>query len=188
MKKRKIIFSFNSPFVLLFAIVSLIALGLNTLTAGASNTLIFSVYRSSFLSPLAYVRLFCHILGHTSFSHLVGNMALILALGPIVEERYGSGRLLLMFAVTAVVSALFHIFLGGGARLMGASGIVYMLIFLASTSGAKSGEIPLTLVAVSVLYLTQEILGGLFSAGDISHLTHIVGGMCGAVMGLFMRR
>ena len=69
--------------------------------------------------------------------------------------------------------------------LLGASGLVYMLIFLASTSGSRAGEIPLTLVAVAALYPTQEILGGLFSADNISQLTHIVGGVCGAVMGLF---
>ncbi len=183
MKKSKIVFSFNSPFILAFAILSLIALGLRTLTGGASTTLVFSVYRSSFLNPLTYVRLLCHVLGHTSFSHYVANMALILALGPIVEERYGSWRLMLMFAVTAVVSGLFHIFFSSG-MLMGASGIVFMLIFLASASGAKGGEIPLTLVAVGALYLTQEIFNGLFTADDVSQLTHIVGGLCGAVMGL----
>ncbi len=188
MRKSKIIFSFNAPAVLCFALLSLGALGLSILTGGASNRAVFSVYRSSFLSPLAYVRLLGHVLGHTSFSHYVSNMALILALGPIVEERYGSWRLLLMLAVTAVVSGLFHLFLGPNTMLMGASGIVYMLIFLASTSGAKGGEIPLTLVAVIVLYCTQEIMGGLFKADDISHLTHIVGGLCGAVMGLFLRR
>lgn len=184
MKKRKIIFTFNAPATLCFALVSLAALGLNTLTGGMSNRLVFSVCRSSFLHPMTYVRLLCHVLGHTSFSHYVSNIAFLLALGPIVEERYGSFRLLLMFAVTAVVSGLFHMFLGSGA-LMGASGIVYMLIFLASTSGSRGGEIPLTLVAVAALYLTQEILGGLFSADNISHLSHIVGGVCGAVMGLF---
>lgn len=187
MKKSKIIFTFNAPAVLCFALLSLGALGLSILTGGASNTMVFSVYRSSFLNPMTYVRLLCHVLGHTSFSHYVGNMVLILALGPIVEERYGSGRLLLMFAVTAIVSGLFHIFLGSG-MLMGASGVVYMLIFLASTSGSRSGEIPLTLVAVSALYLTQEILGGLFSADNISQLSHIVGGVCGAVMGLFLHK
>ena len=72
--------------------------------------------------------------------------------------------------------------------LLGASGVVYMLIFLASTAGSKTGEIPLTLVAVGALYLTQEIMGGLFTADDISHLTHIVGGVCGAVMGLFWHK
>lgn len=187
MKKSKIIFTFNAPAILCFALLSLAALGLSALTGGASNTMVFSVYRSSFLNPMTYVRLLCHMLGHSSFSHYVGNMALILALGPIVEERYGSLRLLLMFAITAVVSGLFHIFFGSG-MLMGASGIVYMLIFLASTSGSRSGEIPLTLVAVSVLYLTQEILGGLFTLDNISQLSHIVGGVCGAVMGLFLHK
>lgn len=186
MKKSKIIFSFNSPAVLTFALVSLAALGLSTLTGGASDTLVFSVYRSS-ISPLFIVRLFCHVFGHSSFSHYVSNMALILALGPIVEERYGSLRLLLMFAVTALVSGLFHIILGGNTAIMGASGIVYMLIFLASTSGASAGEIPLTLVAVAALYLSQEIFAGLFKADNISHLAHIVGGVCGAIMGLFGR-
>ena len=188
MRKSKIIFSFNAPAVLCFALLSLGALGLSVLTGGASNRLVFSVYRSSFFHPMTYVRLFCHVLGHTSFNHYVGNMALILALGPIVEERYGSWRLLFMFALTAVVSGLFHIFFGGNSALMGASGLVYMLIFLASTSGAKGGEIPLTLVAVAALYLTQEIMGGLFSLDDISHLSHIVGGACGAVIGLFKHR
>lgn len=187
MKKSKIVFTFNAPAVLCFAIVSLIALGLNILTGGTSNRLVFSVYRSGF-SPMAIVRLFCHVMGHSSFSHYVSNMAFILALGPIVEERYGSWRLLFMFAVTALVAGLFHIFFGGSSMLLGASSIVYMLIFLASTSGSRPGEIPLTLVAVAALYLTQEILGGLFKASDISHLSHIVGGICGAVMGLFKHR
>lgn len=187
MKKNKIVFTFNAPAVLCFAIASLAALGLNILTGGASNRLLFSVYRSSF-SPLAIVRLFCHVLGHSSFSHYVSNIAFILALGPIVEERYGSWRLLFMFAVTALVAGLFHIFFGGASMLLGASSVVYMLIFLASTSGSRPGEIPLTLIAVAALYLTQEILGGLFTASNISHLSHIVGGICGAVMGLFMHR
>ena len=188
MKKRKIIFTFNAPATLCFALCSLAALGLSTLTGGASNRLVFSVYRSSFLSPMTYVRLLCHVLGHTSFSHYVSNIAFLLALGPIVEERYGSLRLLIMFAITAVVSGLFHMCFGGSAMLMGASGIVYMLIFLASTAGSRPGEIPLTLVGVAALYLTQEIFKGLFSADNISQLAHIVGGVCGAVMGLFLQK
>ncbi len=188
MKKSKIVFTFNAPAVLCFALLSLGALGLSILTGGASNRAVFSMYRASFLHPMTYVRLLCHVLGHTTFSHYVSNMALILALGPIVEERYGSWRLMLMFAVTAIVSGLFHVFFDGSSMIMGASGIVYMLIFLASTAGARGGEIPLTLVAVAALYLTQEIFAGLFSADEISHLSHIVGGVCGAVMGLFRHK
>ena len=36
MKKRKIIFTFNAPATLCFALVSLAALGLGTLTGGAT--------------------------------------------------------------------------------------------------------------------------------------------------------
>ena len=108
MQKRRIVFTFNAPFILLFAIVSLGALGLSILTGEKSNQMVFSVYRSPF-SMLYILRLFCHVLGHADFTHYLSNMASILALGAIVEERYGSMRLFIMCAVTAVVSALFHL-------------------------------------------------------------------------------
>lgn len=170
-----------------FSLVSLLALILSQLTNGVSNRLVFSVYRSS-LSPLFIVRLFMHVLGHSSFQHYVSNIALILALGPIVEERWGSIRVLIMFAITAVISGIFHLVFGPNTMLLGASGIVFMLIFLASTAGAPHGEIPLTLIAVCVLYVTQEITAGLFSADNISHTTHIIGGLCGAFLGLFLHK
>ena len=171
-----------------FSLVSLAALLLSNLTGGTSNRLVFSVYRSA-ISPLFILRLFCHVLGHSSFTHYVTNIALILSLGPIVEERWGSIRVLIMFAITAVISALFHLVFGASnTMLLGASGIVYMLIFLASTAGTSRGEIPITLIAVCALYITQEVTAGLFSADNISHMTHIVGGLCGAFMGLFLHK
>ena len=188
MQKRKIVFSFNAPLMIGFSLLSLAVLGLSILTGGKTDRMLFSVYRSS-LSPLFILRLFLHVLGHSGFPHYVTNIALILSLGPIVEERWGSVRVLVMFAITAVISGIFHLIFGSpSTMLMGASGIVYMLIFLASTSGTSRGEIPLTLIAVCVLYLTQEIGAGLFSQDNISHMTHIVGGLCGAFMGLFLRK
>ena len=43
--------TWNSPVILSFALISLIALGLNTLTNGTTNQLIFSVYGGSLLNP-----------------------------------------------------------------------------------------------------------------------------------------
>ncbi|MBQ9008809.1 MAG: rhomboid family intramembrane serine protease [Clostridia bacterium] len=187
MQKRKIVFSFNAPLMISFALVALAALLLSRATGGTSDRLVFSVYRSP-MSPLFILRLFGHVFGHADFAHYVSNMALILSLGPIVEDRFGSIRVLIMFAITAVVSAIFHLVFGGNTMLMGASGIVFMLIFLASTAGTSHGEIPITLIAVCVLYLTQEILSGVFSPDNVSHLTHIVGGLCGAFMGIFLHK
>ena len=47
MKKKTLHLQYNSPVVLSFALVSLGALLLNLFTHGRSNTLLFSVYRSS---------------------------------------------------------------------------------------------------------------------------------------------
>ena len=62
-----------------------------------------------------------------------------------------------------------------------------MLIFLASLSGAKNGRIPLTLILVAIFYLGQEVYDMLFLQDGVSHLTHIIGGVCGTVLGFAMQ-
>ncbi|MGN0156078.1 MAG: rhomboid family intramembrane serine protease [Lachnospiraceae bacterium] len=180
MKKR---IQYNSPVILTFALLSLGTLILNTLTGGVTNALLFSVYRSSWANPLTYVRLFGHVLGHANLQHYVNNMMMLLLLGPIVEERYGSGRMFGMIAITAVVTGLINMVLFPGTALLGASGVVFLLIVLSSMVGFSQGRIPLTLILVMILYLGQEVYDGLFTKDNVSHLTHIVGGLCGCAFG-----
>ena len=49
---------FNSPVILGFTALSLVALLLGLITGGATNTLLFSTYRTSALDPLGFVRMF----------------------------------------------------------------------------------------------------------------------------------
>lgn len=179
---------YNAPVILTFALLSAAALFLDALTGGIITSKLFSVYRSSPLDPLGYLRLFLHVLGHADFAHYVGNMVMILVLGPMVEERYGSGKTLLLIAITALATGLLHCILSPGSALLGASGIVFMLIFLASLAGMRKNRIPLTLLLVALLYFSQEIYSGLFQADNISQLTHIAGGLCGVGLGFFLRR
>ena len=187
MKKKTLHLQYNSPVVLSFALVSLGALLLNLFTHGRSNTLLFSVYRSSLLQPLTYPRFFLHVLGHANFTHYISNMMLILVVGPPLEEKYGSRPLLWAIAVTALVSGLVHWLFFPGAALLGASGIVFMMIVMSSLSGMKDGCIPITLLLVLALYVGKEIVDGVVLADNVSQLTHVVGGICGAVLGLNMR-
>ena len=175
--------SYNAPVVLTFALVSLIALILNMLTNGMTNRLFFSVYRSNF--SLAYViRLVGHCLGHANWSHYAGNMTLFLLLGPILEDKYGSGKLLLMIVITAVISGLLNILLFPQIDLLGASGIVFMFIVLTSASCMVDDRIPLTMILIIVIYLGAEVMNALTKQDSISQFTHIIGGVCGAVFGL----
>ena len=99
---KKIIIRFNAPVILSFALLSLIALLLGNWTSGAATTQYFSVYRSSLADPLTYVRFFGHVLGHSGYDHYMGNMLLLLLVGPGLEEKYGSGTMVWMIALTAL--------------------------------------------------------------------------------------
>ena len=174
---------YNSPVILSFALICLAVLGLDKLTGGLSTTKLFCVYRSSLRDPLTYPRFFLHVLGHSGLSHYMSNTLLLLVVGPPLEERFGSKRLLIAIAVTALITGLVQFIFFPGSALLGASGIVFMLIVMLSMTGRSSGSIPLTMILVIVLYLGKELVNGLFTSDDVSQLTHILGGICGAVIG-----
>ncbi len=174
---------YDSPVILTFALLSLIALIIDQWIDGAANTLLFSVYRSSFTDPFTYPRFFLHVLGHTDIVHYFSNICLLLVLGPIVESKYKSRNVLISILVTALVSGIIHFAFFGNTALLGASGIVFMMIFLSSISGIRGGNIPLSLILVAIIYLGQEIYSLFFQSNNISEITHIIGGLCGIVCG-----
>lgn len=178
---------YNAPVILTFALVSLGVLVLGEITGGRSTTLCFSVYQAPLTDPFTYLRFFGHVLGHASYSHYMGNMTLLLVIGPPLEERYGSRPLLEMMVATALISGLVQFCFFPGTALLGASGIVFMLIVLASLSGGEKGRIPLTLILVFLIYVGGEIVDGVLQADNISQITHIIGGACGGVFGLALR-
>jgi len=188
MHKPTLKLQYNAPVVLTFAIVSFLALVLDKLTGRWTTLHLFSVYRSSLLDPLTYARFFLHVLGHTGYSHYIGNMMMILVVGPSLEERYGSRNLLYSILVTAFVAGLIQWVFFPHEVLLGASGIVFMMIVMASLAGMSSGCIPITLILVLVLYIGGELVDGIVLRDNVSQLTHVIGGLCGAVLGLNLRR
>ena len=185
---KKIVIRFNAPVILTFALLSLLALLLGNWTNGAATHQYFSVYRSSLSDPLTYVRFIGHVLGHADYEHYMGNMLLLLLVGPGLEEKYGSGTMVWMILVTALVTGLVHFVFFPGSALLGASGVVFMMIVLSSFTAMRRGEIPVTLILVVIFYLGGEIMDGLFKQDSISQITHIVGGLCGLVFGFTIRR
>lgn len=128
-----------------------------------------------------YVKLLTHVLGHLDWQHLMQNMTFILLLGPILEEKYGGINVAFMIFLTALITGIVNAFFFVTA-LTGASGIVFMMILLASFSNIKQGEIPLTFFLIVALYLGKEVKEA-FQADGISQVAHIVGGICGSLFG-----
>lgn len=103
---KRLQLSFNSPVILGFTIACFIVLIIDKVTGGASTNVLFSVYRSSLFSPLTYVRFFGHVLGHAGWEHFIGNIMLILIVGPLLEEKYGSSNILFVIMATALVTGI----------------------------------------------------------------------------------
>ena len=173
---------YNAPVTLTFAFFAAVVLAVDQLTGGALTRNYFSIGPTmAWNNPLQWPRLVLFAVGHASWSHLIGNFAFILLIGPILEEKYGSGRLLFMMVVTALVTGLLNVlFLPTG--LLGASGIVFMMIILVSFTNIEKGDIPLTFIFVVVLYLVREVVTTL-NQHNISQFAHILGGMFGSIFG-----
>ncbi len=186
--KKKLRLSYNSPVVISFAILCLVALGLDWITRGFTNNLLFSVYRSSWLNPLTYLRLFGHVIGHASWEHFIGNMTLLLVVGPLLEEKYGSSNLLFVILSTALVTGVINCIFFPNIQLLGASGVVFAFILLSPFTSFKEGTVPLTLVLVAIIYIGQQVYDGLFVKDNVSNLTHIIGGFVGAGLGFVMHK
>lgn len=178
---------YNAPVILSFFFLSLAVLLLGFATGGWTTSNLFSVYRSP-ITPFYFVRLFGHVLGHAGWEHFTGNMVLLLVVGPPLEEKYGSRTLLFGILSTALISGILHCVLFPHAALLGASGIVFMLIMLSSLAGMKAGTIPLTLILVAVLYLGQEVYSIFFVKDNVANFMHLVGGACGTVFGYLVRK
>lgn len=175
---------FNSPVVLTFSLLCVAVFLLDKLMVG--NLIpYFALGHVSLANPVSLITLFTHVLGHASMEHLIGNLTFILLVGPIVEEKYRDRRTLFMIVITALITGILNmLFFHTG--LMGASGIVFMLILLASFTNSKHGEIPITFILIAVLFIGKEIIQSLQN-DQISQFAHIMGGICGSIFGFASR-
>ena len=184
--KIKLQISFNSPIILGFTIACFVALVLDIITGGLTNRLLFSVYRSSLINPLTYVRMFGHVIGHADYSHFIGNIMIILIVGPLLEEKYGSSNILFIILTTALVTGLVHFIFFPNTALLGASGVVFALILLSSLTSISEGKIPLTFILVAIVYIGEQVLDGILVKDNVSNLTHILGGIVGSSLGFVL--
>jgi membrane associated rhomboid family serine protease len=178
---------YNAPVTLSFALLTLAVLLLSRFTDGQSDMWLFSVYRAPMTDPFLYARLFGHVLGHADAAHYFNNFVIILLVGPMLEEKYGGKSMVIMMTVTAVVTGLLFLAFSEH-RMMGASGIVFMLILLSSFANWEKGRIPLTLIVAMAVFIGREVIASTNAMGNVSHMTHIIGGVCGAVFGFVFNR
>lgn len=181
----KIRLKYNAPVILTFVILCSVVLGLGQLFGQGFISEWFVTRRGPLTSLRTWITMFTYVLGHASFEHFMGNITLLLLVGPVVEEKYGTRNTLIIIVFTAFLTALVNMIVSTNG-MIGCSGIVFAFIILCSMTSFKRGEIPLTMILVVIFYLGQEIYAGLFETDNISQMAHILGGIAGAAFGFFL--
>lgn len=178
-------FSYNSVVIISYFLICLTILILNNISKGKLNNFL-TIKKGSILNPMNYIRLITSGLCHKDWAHFRNNFIIILLIGPMLEEKYGSIELLEMLLITTTVTTVCHSLIHKSASI-GASDNVYMMVVLCSIVNIINGKIPITLVLIFLFYLADEIIKSLGKNKDnVAHDSHIIGAICGFIYGYFI--
>ena len=146
-------------------------------------------YRLGASLPLGYNisqpwRFITAIFLHGGLLHIGFNMWVLLDIGPMVEEMYGSARYLFLYVVTGAAGYVLSSF--AGHLSVGASGSLLGLIgvLLAGTTGRKSMQAQALRSALIRWLIYIGVLGFLFSGTD--NYAHLGGVATGYALGRLM--
>lgn len=175
--------TFDSKVTLVLFVLSIFGLFFIQKDLSESNSIFVLNGVARFEEVTWYISLLTYIFGHADWGHVVGNMSIILLLGPLVEMKFGWQKTALMIAITAVLTGILHVLLWDYA-LCGSSGIAFMMIVLVSLINSRGKEIPITFLLVIAIYFGQEIIASL-QEDRISQFAHLFGGAMGAFWGFY---
>ena len=180
--------TYNSPVVLTFALICFVLVLFSLYVKNVMGYLATPPH-FSWARPGDYLNMFTYVFAHSvegRFDHFFGNFAIILLVGPAVEEKHGSKELIIMMLITTFVTSFLNAVIFHDA-IVGASGLALMIIILSTFTNHKKGEIPLTFIIIFAFLLGRELIGS-FSADRISQFAHIVGGLSGGIFGFYFNK
>ena len=167
-------------------ICGLACFGLLILNIIPSSSYLFKLDgNANFTSLSWYLSTIGYVFGHADVVHLVGNLSIILLLGPLIELKFGTQKMLVMTLITALLTGLVHTLLWDNF-ICGASGIAFMYIVLSSLLNSRGKEIPFPFILIVILFLGKEIYLSL-QDDNISHFAHLFGGAMGAFWGFYRK-
>jgi rhomboid protease GluP len=121
---------------------------------------------------------------HANLMHIGFNMWVLIDLGPVLEELYGSPRFLFIYIATGIggyiLSGFFgHFSIGASGALVGLIGVLLAITFRRGGAGMQQLR---SYVYRWIIYL---VLWGFFFPG-IDNMAHLGGGITGLILGRLM--
>ncbi len=139
----------------------------------------YGLLRAGYLwTPLTYMFV------HGGFTHLLFNTLFLLFIGPVVEQRMGSGEFAAYYLLCGILAGLFslfaYLFSGLATFIVGASGALYALLLAFATYFPRERlmiffVLPMRAPAALALFAAIDLISHWRGTGRVAHLTHLSG-------------
>lgn len=134
--------------------------------------------------------LLTHMFLHGGVNHLLFNMYALFIFGPILEQRIGARRFLLVYLASGIIAAFISSFfyrfsLGASGAIMGIIGT--LIILMPDLGLLLFFIIPMPLWVAGVIYVFIDIFGIFFPSG-VGNIAHLVGMASGLSYGLYLKK
>ena len=134
--------------------------------------------------------LLTHMFLHGGVNHLLFNMYALFIFGPMLEQRIGTRRFLLIYLASGIIAAFISSFfykfsLGASGAIMGMIGT--LIILMPDLGMLLFFMIPMPLWIAGVIYAFIDIFGVFFPSG-IGNIAHLVGMGTGLLYGLYLKK
>lgn len=123
---------------------------------------------------------------HGSLLHIGFNMWVLMDVGPLVEEAYGSARYLFIYVATGVGGYILSSAIGGRPSVGGSGALLGLIgVLLALTRGRRNAALQM-LRGQLIRWLIYIAILGILGAAMIDNFAHIGGGLSGYLLGTIM--
>jgi len=120
---------------------------------------------------------------HASLLHIGFNMWVLMDVGPLVEEVYGSARYLFIYVVTGVGGYILSSAIGGRQSVGGSGALLGLIgVLLALTRGRQNASLQM-LRGSLIRWLIYIAVLGFLGWGMIDNFAHLGGGLTGYLLG-----
>jgi membrane associated rhomboid family serine protease len=182
--KRRSVPTETAPVTALLVVACLAVYGLERVGNGAAICAAYGLVPARPTAVTALSALFVH--DPASWWHVVGNMAFLVGLGPIVERALGSRRFAVLYVAAGLAGAGLHLLLAGGSTtpMVGASGAIFGVLAAAALLRPRLVGFAIGFVGLNI----WQALHG--TSGGVAVGAHLGGFAMGflVVRGLFARR
>jgi len=122
--------------------------------------------------------------------HLLFNMYVLYAFGPLLEQRIGTKRFVFIYFLSGILAAfaasfIYPLSLGASGAIMGMLGV--LIILMPDLRLLFFFVVPMQLWMAAVVIVLIDVFGVFFPTG-IGNIAHLVGIGCGLLYGLYLKK